>query len=95
MGAPLKEINISKMVQSFSAFIGFSFEVYTCSSKSGCQAGSGSWVEGVERLEERGEKLVVGKSGRGTVRGWEGREVAEIGPVMPMENTLKLYTWGK
>ena len=34
----------------------------------------------------------VGRSGRGTVRGADGREEAETGPVIPVENTRKLYT---
>ena len=34
--------------------------------------------------------LVVGRSGRGTVRGGEGNELADTGPVTPLENTRKL-----
>ena len=49
-------------------------------------------MEEFERVElwRPGEEF--GRSGRGTVRGGEGREKAETGPVVPVENTRKLYT---
>ena len=37
----------------------------------------------------------AGRSGRGMVRGGEDRENADTGPVIPVENTRKLYTWTK
>ena len=50
-----------------------------CSSKSGCQAGSGSCVEEeeaeeLERVELWRPAEEFGRSGRGTVSGGEGRE---------------------
>ena len=52
-------------------------------------------AEELERVELWRPAEEFGRSGRGTVSGGEGREKAETGPVVPVENTRKLYTWRK